>query len=172
MSEVRKWVRDSETLEHVTLGTGRWRNFRGERTEANRLGLRKFNIYLPPILAEELRDIGWFVKEHAPYTENGDTTYTLEIEVSYDTKEGRFPLPRVTMISYDGKEIELNEETIGQLDTADIAEAKLTIRPNNWEVNGRWGCKAYLEEMDVYLKMPRRARNARMNGNEDEEEDN
>lgn len=170
MSEERKWVKDNEKLEHVTIGSGNWRNFSGERTEINRLGLRKFNIFLPEGLAEELMDIGWNVKRHEPYREGDDPSYTLEIEASYDTKGGKFPVPVVTLIAYDGTRTELTEETIGMLDRADIDEATVTIRPNNWEVNERWGCKAYLEEMDVYLRMPRRARDARLNRNEEEEE--
>lgn len=171
MVEERKWVRDNERLDHVTIGVGNWRNFSGEKTEINKLGLRKFNIFLPHDLAMDLLDIGWNVKEHAPYREGDDATYTLEIEASYDTKEGRFPKPLVKLIAYDGTETLLSEETIGMLDRADIEEATVEFRPNNWEVNGRWGCKAYLQELDVYLKKPRMARNARLNSREDEEEE-
>ena len=160
MVDERKWVRDNERLEHVTIGVGNWRNFSGEKTEINKLGARKFNIFLPRDLALELMDIGWNVKEHAPYREGDDPSYTLEIEASYDTKDGKFPKPLVKMIAYDGVETLLNEETIGMLDRADIADATVEFRPNNWEVNGRWGCKAYLQELDVYLKMPRMARDA------------
>lgn len=168
MSE-RIWVRDNERLEHVTIGPGNWRNFSGERTEINKTGKRLFNIFLPEDLALELKEIGWNVKEHPPRYEDGDTSYTLEIEASYDTKEGRFPKPLVKVIAYDGTETLLDEETIGMLDRADIEEATVEFRPNNWEVNGRWGCKAYLQELNAYLKMPRRARNASL-GRHDEED--
>lgn len=169
MVDERKWVRDNERLEHVTIGVGNWRNFSGEKTEINKLGARKFNIFLPRDLALELMDIGWNVKEHAPYREGDDPSYTLEIEASYDTKDGKFPKPLVKMIAYDGAETLLNEETIGMLDRADIADATVEFRPNNWEVNGRWGCKAYLQELDVYLRMPRRARDASL-GRHDEDD--
>ena len=165
----RTWVRDNERLEHVTIGVGNWRNFSGEKTEINKTGRRVFNIFLPEALAMELREIGWNVKEHAPYREDGDTSYTLEIEASYDTKDGRFPKPLVKMIAHDGVESLLNEETIGMLDRADIADATVEFRPNNWEVNGRWGCKAYLQELDVYLKAPRRARDASFGRREEED---
>lgn len=169
MTEERLWVRDNEKLEHVTIGAGNWRNFSGEKTEINKTGRRVFNIFLPEPLAKELKEIGWNVKTHDPYRDDGDTTYTLEIEASYDTKDGRFPKPLVKLVAYDGAETLLDEETIGMLDRADIDEATVEFRPNNWEVNGRWGCKAYLQELKAYLKMPRRARDARMNRREEDD---
>ena len=169
MSE-RIWVKDNERLEHVTIGNRRWRNFRGERSENNKMGRRLFNIFLPEPLAKELKEIGWHVKTHQPYREGDDPSYTLEIEASYDTKGGRFAPPVVTMVAYDGVETALTEETIGMLDTADIQEALVEFRPNNWEVNHKWGCKAYLVELTAYLKMPRRARNASLRDQEDEED--
>ena len=168
MSE-RVWVKDNERLEHVTIGVGHWRNFSGEKTENNKSGRRLFNIFLPESLAMELKDIGWNVKQHDPYREGDDPSYTLEIEASYDTKGGRFPVPLVKMVAYDGVETLLTEETIGMLDRADIQESTVEFRPNNWEVNDRWGCKAYLQELVVYLRMPRRARNASLNRYEEED---
>ena len=169
MTEERAWVRDNEKLEHVTIGFGNWRNFSGEKTDRNKTGKRVFNIFLPRDLAEELKAIGWYVKSHEPYREDGDTSYTLEIEVSYDTKGGQFPKPIVKMISYDGVETLLNEDTIGMLDSADIEDATVEFRPHNWTVNDKWGCKAYLHELKVYLKEPRRARDARLNRREEDD---
>lgn len=168
--EDRIWVRDNERLEHVTIGVGNWRNFRGERTENNKNGRRVFNVFLPEELARDLKEIGWNVKEHEPYQENGDSSYTLEIEASYDTKNGQFPPPLVRMTAYDGTEVLLSEETIGQLDQADIADATVEFRPYNWDVNGKWGCKAYLQELNVLLKMPRRARNASLRRQDEDDE--
>ena len=169
MAEERLYVKDNERLDHVTIGVGKWRNFSGVKTETNRFGTRKFNIFLPRGLATELLEIGWYVKEHAPYREDDDPFYTLEIEASYDTHEGKFPIPLVKMVSYDGVEVLLNEETIGQLDKADISEATVEIRPNNWRnANGKSGCKAYLQELIVYLKKPRMARDATLRREEED----
>ena len=170
MDTERKWVKDNERFKQVTIGTGHWRNFSGEKTDANKTGRRVFNIFLPEDLANELKEIGWNVKSHDPYKPDGDTTYTLEIEVSYDTKDGKFPVPIVKMVSYDGVETLLNEETIGMLDRADIEEAEVEFRPNNWSVNGRTGCKAYLHELKVYLRQPRRARSASLRNREEEDD--
>lgn len=169
MSEEVKFVKDNERLEQVTIGVGNWRNFRGERTESNKSGARKFNIFLPPDVADYLADVGWYVKSKEPYREGDDVTYFLEIEASYDTKGGQFAPPEIKMIAYDGKETYLSEENVGILDKSDIEYADLEIRPYNWDVNGKKGCKAYLVSLDAHLRKPRRALNAALRRDEEEE---
>ena len=169
MSEEVKFVKDNERLEHVTIGVGNWRNFRGERTENNKSGARKFNIFLPPDVADYLADVGWYVRTRDPYREGDDPTYFLEIEASYDTKGGQFAPPEITMVTYDGRETHLTEENVGLLDKSDIEDAELEIRPYNWNVNGKRGCKAFLVELTVHLRKPRRALNANLRRDEEEE---
>ena len=64
----------------------------------------------------------------------------------------------------------LSEENVGILDSVDIDHATVEIRPYNWDVNGKTGVKAYVRELLVYARPPRRALNGSLR-NDDEEED-
>ena len=164
-------VHENERLEHAYIPRGTFRNFSGAVSEFNKAGVRKFSILLPDEVAQEMEEIGWYIRHRPSRNEEDGTMNILDIEASYDTKDGRFQPPIVKVISWDGAETLLKEETIGVLDHMDIEDATVEIRPYNWEVNGKSGCKAYLQQMDVYARKPRRALNASMRRNEDDEED-
>lgn len=163
-------VTNNERLEHVTIGRGSFRNFSGERKGFNKTGKRIFSVFLPEDLALDLMDIGWYIKKRDPYREGDDPTYQFDIEASYDTKDGKFRPPVVKLKSWDGKETMLTEETVGILDTVDIDDATLEVRPYNWDVDGKSGCKAYLQELIVTAKPPRTARNATLRRDEDDDD--
>ena len=158
-------VRENVRLEDVTIGWGSYRNFSGTKTEYNRAGERKFSVFLPQAVADELENLGWYIKHKPPYREGDDPQNQLDVAVAFDP----YP-PTVILIAHDGTKTYLNEDTVGLLDNTDIEKADLEIRPYNWEVNGKTGTKAYAKELVVTAKAPRRALNARMN-RRDEEED-
>lgn len=158
-------VQNNEVLEHVEIGRGTYRNFSGVKTDYNKAGERRFSVFLPREVAEDLEAIGWYIKHKPPYREGGDDQFQLDIAVGYD----RWP-PAVTLISSDGTRSLLNEENVGLLDSMDIADATVEIRPYNWEVNGRAGCKAYLKALEVTARPPRRRLNASMRRDGDDDD--
>lgn len=159
-----KYVAENFRIEDAYIPNGRWRNFSGTVTDMNKTGERKFNIFLPEELAGIMKDIGWYVKYKEPYKEGGDPIHFIEVAVSWKLRA-----PMIKLISYDGKETNLTEETVGILDSVDIDHATVEINPNNWDVNGRKGCKAYLYELEVHAKPPRRAYNGSLNRDEDDD---
>ena len=152
-------VNENVRLEDVTIGRGGYRNFSGQAGQYNKAGERRFSVFLPRSVGEELLSMGWNVKHKPPYREGEDDQYQLDIAVSFDP----YP-PTITLISHDGTRSFLNSESVGILDNTDIQRADLEIRPYNWDVNGKQGTKAYLRELVVTAKAPRRALNASMHG--------
>lgn len=150
-------VRENVRLTNATIGVGGYRNFSGQETMYNKSGERKFSIFLPQEAADILEEAGWNVKHKPPYREGDDPQNQLDVAVSFKP----YP-PTVILISHDGTRSYLNEDSVGILDSTDIANADIELRPYNWEVNGKRGTKAYLKELVVTAKPPRRSVNASM----------
>ncbi len=157
-------VRENVRLEDVRIGYGSFRNFSGQKTEYNKTGDRKFSVFLPEEAAMELEDLGWFVKHKPPYREGDDPQHQLDVAVAFEP----YP-PTITLISHDGVRTYLNEDSVGILDNTDIERADMEIRPYNWEVNGKTGVKAYLKELVVTAKPPRRAIRATMKSRDEDD---
>lgn len=124
-----------------------FRNFSGREGKYNKAGQRNFGVIIDDEnLAETLNEIGWNVKILAPRDETDEPIHYLPVAVEFE--KGR--PPKVVMICRDGQ-VELDEETIGELDYAEIISAKVTIRPYQWSVNGNSGIKGYLKTMYVEI---------------------
>lgn len=123
-----------------------FRNFRGEARQYNKEGDRNFNIILTTQQAEECANIGFNVKATRPRHEDDDVQLLLPVAVSF-----KYRPPKITQIT-SVNQVLLNEDTVGELDYADIAYIDLTIRPYKWtRPNGDSGVKAYLNSMYVTL---------------------
>ena len=139
-------VNENLQLENCTLGRGSYRNFAGEKSQFNPQGKRTFVVILDEAKGHELEDAGWHIRWREPRDEDDDRMALLTVEVRF----GDYP-PRIMLIS-GGNRTMLDESNIAILDSAEIANCDLIVRPYNWEVNGNSGTKAYVRSMYVTLQ--------------------
>ena len=126
-------------IENAQIMRGSYKNFSGAVSQYNRDGKRTFCVRLDDNMAAQLEEQGWNVKtRQSKYDDEEDIKY-LTVFVRFDQRP-----PKVFMIS-DRVKTQLNENTIGQLDGADISTADIIISPYSWEMNGNNGIKAYLQ---------------------------
>lgn len=129
-----------------------FRNFSGEPTKFNKAGgQRSFAVVLDQDLALQLKADGWNVKwpkEDERYMDPGiedPRLPYLAVKVSYMNTP-----PKAIMINGEGgSKTRLTEQTIGNLDFAQIENVDLIINPYHYEVNGNEGITAYLEAIYV-----------------------
>lgn len=119
-------------------------NFSGEPDKFNREGDRNFAIrFYDEDLVNELIDRGWNVRVKPPREEGDDPFMYLPVKIKFNDRG-----PIVRLESGDNVR-ELNENTIGNLDNINIRTVDMDIRPYHWEVNGKQGCTAYLQNLYV-----------------------
>lgn len=124
-----------------------FRNFRGEPNKYNRAGDRNFGVIIEDSdFANRLNEEGWNVKILKPRDEQEDVLNYIKVSVNYDYRP-----PKVYLVTRKGKVL-LDDESIGNLDDADIKHIDLSIRPYYWENENNSGIKAYLKTMYVVIE--------------------
>lgn len=123
-----------------------FRNFSGAADKYTQAGQRSFHVALDPDSARDLAEDGWNVKCREPKDAGEEAFYHMKVSVRFDN----YP-PKIVMIT-SRNQVELNENTVGMLDNADIKSVDLIISPSKWNVNGKEGIKAYLKTMYVVIE--------------------
>lgn len=131
-----------------------FRNFEGKEGPYNKKGDRNFGVIIPDAAtADAMLQDGWNVKYLKPneaYVDEGqepEETPWLSVKVAYD--KGR--PPKIMLVTSRGRTA-LDEDTVEELDWADIMNVDMIVSPYSWEVNGKSGISAYLKTMYVTIE--------------------
>jgi len=123
-----------------------FRNFSGKEGQYNREGDRNFAVLLDPKTADRMSQDGWNVKVLQPREEGDEPQPYLTVAVNFKGRP-----PRVVMITSRGR-TNLDEDSVGALDWAEILNVDLIVRPYEWAVSGKTGVKAYLQSIYVTIQ--------------------
>lgn len=143
---------DTVLMEGVRLV---FRNFSGKESQYNQEGARNFGVILPDEkTAEDMLADGWNVKRLKPSEEEQEQGVEvgpawLPVKLGY----GKGRPPKVMLVTQEGRKRQpLNEETIEQLDWAEITNVDLIVRPYHYSVRGDTGIAAYVQNMYVTIE--------------------
>lgn len=123
-----------------------YKNFSGAAKTFNAKGLRNFHVVLDPDQAKMLQKDGWNIKWPKPREDGEERNPTLKVSLRFDN----YP-PYAVLITKMGRKVELDEDTIGTLDSAEIENVDLKITGSFYDMDGKAGFKAYLSQIFVTL---------------------
>lgn len=137
------------TFEGVEILPGKFRNFSGGPDQFNpNGGKRYFNVVIPDEeTAEKMAADGWNVRILAPREEGDIARHYMKVNVSFNSNNP----PRIYRVSSStGRKVELDEDTISNLDFEYIKEADIIVGPyTNWGDGTK--ISAYLNKMYVVV---------------------
>lgn len=123
-----------------------YRNFSGRAKRFNAEGLRNFHVVLDPKTAKNLEQDGWNIKWPKPREDGEERNPTLKVKVRFDN------YPPLIVLMTKKTRTELDEDSVGLLDSAEIETIDLRITGSYNEMQDGWkGFTAYLSQMFVTL---------------------
>lgn len=143
-------VNDNITIRNAVIIN---RNFEGRAEKPyNPQGKRNFSVVLDEETANILLNDGWNIKIRESSDPDEPAKGYLSVSIQFDSKVP----PRIIQITRRGDRIKktpINEESAALIDSAEIKDVKLEIRPYNWEMKDPKtkemvsGVRAYLKTM-------------------------
>jgi len=133
-------------LEDVEILPAPFRNFSGKQTKYNAQGDRNFCVVIPPDLAEMLSKDDWTVKVLNGRTEDEEDRYYIKVKVRFNGNRK----PKIVQITSGGK-VMLDEESVDNLDWADIISADISINPYETNIRGEHYISGYLKSLFVTI---------------------
>lgn len=135
-------------IENIKIENARivFRNLSGKPDKFNpQGGKRSFSVVIDdPEFANELKREGWNIKQFNPSPDSDEEpAHFISVKVSYNN----IP-PHIYLCTSKNKTL-LNEDTVGQLDYAEISNVDIVITPYQYEMSGRSGISAYVKTMYV-----------------------
>lgn len=127
-------------LENVQLA---FRNFSGTAGRYNREGDRNTMLVLPEDVAMELHEAGWNIKMKT-YEESGETVYRIKAKVNFNSRR---PPKIVAVSAQTGKQLILDANNIGILDSLDVISVDVILSPYQWNIENMRGITAYVKTM-------------------------
>lgn len=132
----------------ISIGNARilFRNFSGKAGQYNAEGDRNFCVVLDNAdLAQQMVEDGWNVRYLRPRDPDEEALPYIQVKLSYKNRP-----PKVVLITSRGM-TNLDEDTVGMLDWAEISNVDLVISPYQWTIAGRGGVKGYVRAIYVTI---------------------
>lgn len=133
------------------------RNFSGAPSQYNREGDRNFSLIIPDqniveTLQNDVNEDGaaWNVKIKPPRDEDDNPFIYLPVKVRFNQYG-----PKIYLMTPEGIQRQLDEESVGILDKISIEKVDLDIRPYDNITSGRPYRTAYLQSIRVYQRVDR-----------------
>lgn len=138
----------AKNIENIKIENARivFRNLSGKPDKFNpQGGKRSFSVVIEdPEFANELKREGWNIKQFNPSPDSDEEpAHFISVKISYNN----IP-PHIYLCTSKNKTL-LNEDTVGQLDYAEISNVDIVITPYQYEMSGRSGISAYVKTMYV-----------------------
>lgn len=146
-------------------------NFRGIPDQFTVKGHRHFCVEITEDVVNEMLDAGWNVRHTNPRNEEYQPVPYIDVNINWNYEKNKLPV--VTFIT-SGNETVIDEDVVGDLDTAEIERIDLAIEPSFYKKKdgSGWGIKGYVSTLDAYLYEDpiRRRRSERIRAAREEEE--